>query len=66
MFSSIKQVTPLASFSSGFHVLVAERAHLLFLQGKIVCGITTTQLFLFIRNLTLIHLPVGGKGVLVV
>ena len=42
-FSSIKQVTPLASFSSsGFHMLVAERAHLLFLWGKIVRGITTT------------------------
>ena len=30
------------SFSSGFHVSVAERAHLLFLRGKIACGITTT------------------------
>ena len=44
MFSSKKQVTPLASFSSsGFHVPVAESAHLLFLRGKIVCGITTTE-----------------------
>ena len=41
-FSSIKQVIPLASFSSsGFCVPIAERAHLLFLRGKIVCGITT-------------------------
>ena len=41
--SSIKQVTPLASFSSfGFHMPVAERAHLLFLRGKIVRSITTT------------------------
>ena len=28
--------------SSGFCVSIAERAHLLFLRGKIVCGITTT------------------------
>ena len=42
MFSSRKQVTPLASFSSCFRVPVAERAHLLFLRGKIICGITTT------------------------
>ena len=28
--------------SSGFRVPVAERAHLLFLRGKIVRGITTT------------------------
>ena len=43
-FSSLKQVTPLASFSSsGFHVPVAERAYLLFLWGKIVRGITTTK-----------------------
>ena len=42
LFSSIKQVTPLASFSSGFRMPVAERTHLLFLWGKIVHGITTT------------------------
>ena len=30
-------------FSSGFYVPVAERAHLLFLRGKIVCGINTTD-----------------------
>ena len=30
--------------SSGFHVPVAETAHLLFLRGKIVCGITTTNI----------------------
>ena len=41
-FSSIKQVTPLASFSSDFRMPLAERAHLLFLWGKIVHGITTT------------------------
>ena len=46
-FSSIKQVIPLASFSSsGFCVSIAERAHLLFLRGKIVCGITTTLLLI--------------------
>ena len=47
LFSSIKQVTPFVSFSSsGFRVPVTERerAHLLFLRGKIVCGITTTLL----------------------
>ena len=39
----IKQVTPLATLSSsGFHVPLAERAHL-FLRDKTVCGITTTQ-----------------------
>ena len=37
--------TPLASFSSSFRVPVAERAHLLFLRGKIVRGITTTIVF---------------------
>ena len=48
-FSSIKQVTPLASFSSSsFHMSVAQRAHLLFLRGKIVRGITTT---LYLQNL---------------
>ena len=36
MFSSIKQVTYLASFTSGFRMPVAERAHLLFLRSKIV------------------------------
>ena len=44
-FSSIKQVTPLSSFSSsGFCVPVAERAHHLFLRGKIVRGIATTEM----------------------
>ena len=42
MFSSIRQVTLLSSFTSGFCVPVVERVHLLFLRGKIVCGITTT------------------------
>ena len=38
-----KTSQPLASFSSsGLHMLVVERAHLLFLRGKIVRGITTT------------------------
>ena len=37
-------------FSSGFHVPVAKRAHLLFLRGKIVRGITTTNSFYLLND----------------
>ena len=58
-FSSIKQVTPLASFSSsGFHVPVTERAHLLFLRGKIVALLLHSLLILWS------HMKHSGGGLL--